>query len=80
MEFDSFYLFLDKMLETNPLENQLKRVKKKRFQGEKRKEFRNITQKLIDLGLKLASKDANDYFNPPDAEYSDQLPVEELNI
>ena len=68
------------MLETTPLENQLKGVKKKRFQGEKRKEFRDITQKLIDLGLKLAGKEVNDYSNPPDAEYSDQLPVEEINI
>jgi hypothetical protein len=44
------------------------------------KEFRFITQKLIDLGLKLAGKEVNDYSNPPDAEYSDQLPVEEIKI
>ena len=44
------------------------------------KEFRDIKQKLIDLGLNLAGKEVNDYSNPPDAEFSDQLPVEEIKI
>ncbi len=35
----------------------------------------DTTQKLIDLGLKLAGRKFNDYSNPPDAEYSNQLPV-----
>jgi hypothetical protein len=35
---------------------------------------------LINLGLILAGKEVNDYSNPPDAEYSDQLPAEEMKI
>ena len=67
------------MSETTPLENLLKGVRKKRYQGKKRKEYRDITQKLIDLGLKLASKEPNDYSNPPDAEYNDHLPRYEIH-
>ena len=67
-------MFLDKMLETTPIENLLKGVRKKRYQGKKSTEYRDTTQKLIDLGLKLARKEPDDYSNPPDAEYSDHQP------
>ena len=67
------------MLETTPLENLLKGVRKKRYQGEKRKEYRDTTQKLIDLGLKLARKEPNNYSNPPDAEYNDHPPSYEIH-